>query len=149
MNNYYDYFDVMITANKKEILLAYENKITKYNNLKSLSNMQMNEIRILKKGLYILTNDELREKYNKKLFNIPIPENQNNLQSLDAVFNIDNSWMKTVNVDDSNNRKNSDTNVLGNRIFSLTDLNKQNFSTDSEIFLRKQQCGREDKTKLL
>jgi hypothetical protein len=143
MNNYYNYFDVKETATTKEIILAYENKITKYNNLKTLSDVQMNELKLLRKGLYILSNDELREKYNKKLFNIPVAENHDEISSLDTVFNIDNSWMKTVNVEES--RKNVEPNVLGNRIFSLSDLNKSNFCTDSEIFLRKQQCGREEK----
>ena len=150
MNNFYDYFEVMHNANINEILLAYENKITKYNNLNSLTNKQVNEIKLLKKGLYILSNNNLREKYDKKLNNIsenniPIPENDNELQSFDTVFNVDNAWMKTFDFDENKGRKNIETNILNNRVFSLSDMNKQKIPTDTEIFLRKQQCGREEK----
>jgi hypothetical protein len=144
MNNYYEYFEILETANKNEIILAYENKIAKYNNLKTLSDIQINELKLLRKGFYILSNDELREKYNKKLLKIPVPENHDEISSLDSVFNIDNSWMKTINIDDSK-KKNGDINILGNRVFSLSDLNKPSYSTDSDIFLRKQQSCREEK----
>jgi DnaJ-class molecular chaperone len=160
MNNFYDYFEVMENASTKEIILAYENKITKYNNLVSLTETQINEIKLLKKGLYILTNKKLREKYDLKLITtniqvadiqedvttfIPVADNHEEVASFDTVFNVDNSWMKSIESNESNSRKNSEPNTLGNRIFSLSDLNKKAFSTDTDIFLRKQQCGREDK----
>lgn len=134
--NYYDYLQVSKDANTNEINSAYENKIIKYNNLKSLTDIQINDIKNLKKAVYILTNDRLREKYNKKIIS-PLPENDNELVSFDRLFNVDNSWMKKDNMKEST--------VLEDRIFSLSEFNKKSYSTDSEIFLRKQQCGREEK----
>ncbi len=141
--NYYDYLEVSQDASTNEINSAYENKIIKYNNLKSLTDIQITEIKNLKKALYILTNDRLREKYNKKIIS-PLPENDNELVSFDRLFNVDNSWMKKDNNNINKDNKKEST-VLENRIFSLSEFNKKSYSTDSEIFLRKQQCGREEK----
>lgn len=147
MNNFYDYFEIMKTASMKEVILAYENKITKYNNLVSFTQEQINEIKLLKKGLYILTNKKLREKYDKKIENLnitsnePSAGNENEFQSFDNLFNVDNSWMKNVEL---NNTKNIDPNKLESRIFSLSSMNKKSFSPDSELLLRKKKQGREE-----
>ena len=37
MNNFYELFEVFPSASTKEIIMGYENKITKYNNIKKLS----------------------------------------------------------------------------------------------------------------
>lgn len=78
MENYYELLEVLYSASQKEIMMAYENKITKYNNLRQLNRNQIEEIKVLKTALYILTNQELRNKYNKimgikNISNIKIP----------------------------------------------------------------------------
>jgi DnaJ-class molecular chaperone len=78
MENYYELLEVLHSASQKEIMMAYENKITKYNNLRQLNRNQIEEIKLLKAALYILTNQELRNKYNKimgikNISNIKIP----------------------------------------------------------------------------
>ena len=41
--NYYNLFEIHPHSSSKQILLAYENKITKFNNLYSLEQEQVNE----------------------------------------------------------------------------------------------------------
>ncbi len=179
IENFYNLFEVMSSASTNEILLSYENKITKYNNIKKLSKQQIHEIKMLKTGLYILTNSKLRDKYNsiiksisnnttqinqiketKKLKhkqtksnNEPSAVNQTSDLTLDELFNVDNSWMNKIETQDNNinNRKSKlETNTLGDRIFSMSTYNKRpGFSSDCEIELRKPQQGREDKSKSL
>jgi hypothetical protein len=132
--------------------------------LKNLSKSEINEIKLLKSGLYILTNDELRNKYDIvmgfkqrndpksiQIF-VPEPENFNHEDTLDSLFNVDNSWMKNheINMDNGSRRlKNNNHNVINNRVFSLSDLNKRpGFSSQFESELRKPQQGREDKSEL-
>lgn len=168
MSNFYELFEVLSNASTKEIIMAYENKITKYNNIKKLSKEQIYEIKMLKIGLHILINPKLRDKYNlsiknpinkqnqnesKKLSkpnNEPMAINSTNDDSLDSLFNIDNSWMKDVNINpdtaQSNKKNNFDTNI-GDRVFSLSNFNKRpGFSSDFEAELRKPLQGREDKS---
>ncbi len=172
LEDFYNLFEVMSSASTREIIMSYENKITKYNNLKKLSKQQIYEIKLLKSGLYILTNNELRNKYNriikntkpvksikstksnkKSNNNVPCADNQTNDLTLDELFNVDNSWMKKIDTNDKdkeiNNRKSKlETNTLGDRIFSMSTYNKRpGYSSDCEIELRKPQQGREDKSK--
>lgn len=168
MNNFYKMFEIPPIASSKEIIMAYENKITKYNNTNKLSKEQIYDIKMLKIGLHILINPKLRKKYNlsiknsnnkishednikiNKPANEPMALNYVNDNSLDSLFNVDNSWMKNININSesvqSNKKNNFDTNI-GNRVFSLSNLNKRpGFSTDFETELRKPLQGREDKT---
>jgi len=161
MENFYELFEVIPSASIKEIMLSYENKITKFNNIHKLSQKQIYEIKLLKSGLYILLNPELRYKYNIYLENKrkqlrqsnqePVAINQQNDLTLDELFNVDNTWMKNMDKntdnDDSKSRKTKfETNVLGDRIFSMSQYQKRpGFSTDNEIELRKPMQGREEK----
>ena len=185
INNFYKLFDVLQNASTKEIIMAYENKITKYNNIEKLSNEQVYNIKMLKIGLYILINPKLRKKYNEtttinnnankpkdneykevnkpdkpnkpnkpnksdKPDNEPIAINSLNDDTLDSLFNVDNSWMNKVNVNSessqTNKKNNFDTNI-GDRVFSLSDINKRpGFSADFESDIRKPMQGREDKS---
>jgi hypothetical protein len=174
MNNFYELFDVQPNASYKQIIMGYENKITKYNNLTKLTKEQIYNIKMLKIGLHILINPNLRAKYNKLLIgqadnkagnkpgnkadnklgnkpdNEPIALNAGNDDNLDLLFNIDNSWMKQVNINlessQANKKNNFETNI-GDRIFSLSNFNKRpGFSTDFEAELRKPLQGREDKS---
>ena len=63
--NYYELFEIPFSASTKQIVMAYENKITKFNNLMKLSNEQITEIKILKVGLFVLLNIQLRNNYDK------------------------------------------------------------------------------------
>ncbi len=155
--NYYDLFEIHSHASSKQILLAYENKITKFNNLHSLTREQINEIKLLKVGLFVLLNSELRNTYDKiigikkgqKETSEPVAGNSNIPDSLDSLFNVDNSWMKTTEKkSDSSGRKGrNESNMLGDRIFSLSEFNKRpGFSSDFETELRKPQQGRIDKS---
>ena len=183
INNFYKLFEILPNASNKEIIMAYENKITKYNNIKKLSNEQINDIKILKIGLHVLITPNLRKKYNKS-FNIsnkhdkvdsdPIALNSGNDDkntfekkqsffpndtptkyeflpqnvshsddSLESLFNVDNTWMKDINI----NKKNNFDRNIGDRVFSLSNINQRpGFSSDFEAELRKPLQGREDKS---
>ncbi len=157
--NYYELFEIPFSASAKQVLMAYENKITKFNNLRNLSQEQINEIKLLKVGLFILVNSELRNNYDKiigikksnqhVIDNEPVAGNANIPDSLDSLFKVDNSWMKTTDqkTDNSGRKGRNDSNVLGDRIFSLSEFNKRpGFSSDFETQLRKPQQGRIDKS---
>lgn len=125
MDNYYNLFNINSNASKKDIINGYNTKISIYNYFKSLSQTQINEIKVLKKGLYILTTPELKQKYDDKLFN------SNNI---DVVFNIDNSWMKQYNIKNMENKKEIN---FSSRVFSLSNLNKKpDFPSDIDTLLR-------------
>lgn len=181
INNFYKLFEILPNASNKEIIMAYENKITKYNNIKKLSNEQINDIKMLKIGLHVLITPNLRKKYNKS-FNIsnklnidkydkvesdPIALNSGNEithtkyeflpqnishsdETLESLFNVDNTWMKDINISldaTQTNKKNNFDRNIGDRIFSLSNINQRpGFSSDFEAELRKPLQGREDKS---
>lgn len=145
--NYYELFGINLKSNQTEILSAYKNKINKFKNSNRLDNNQIIEIKFLKKGLYILLNKKLRSNYDKilGLNKGPLPMNEEIEDSLDTVFNIDNSWMNQKNLKSKNDKKN-ENNMIGDRIFSLSSLQKKpGYSTNDEIYLRKPSQGRIDK----
>ena len=159
-SNYYEIFEIPYSASPKQIILAYENKITKFNNVVVLNQEQINEIKLLKVGLFVLVNLELRNLYNKVIGikrepnkaieqTEPVAGNQDTSNSLDSLFNVDNTWMKSNNTkpDNSGRKEKNGSNALGDRIFSLSEFNKRpGFSSDFEIELRKPQQGRTDKS---
>ena len=165
--NFYELFEIRSNSSTKEIIMAYENKITKFNNIDKLSNKQIQEIKQLKIGIYILINQKLRNKYNilLKLNNEdnklsdkePCAVNHENIDSLDSLFNIDNSWIKnndsinnSINNDNTGRKSKNENNMLGDRVFSLSKLNKRpGYSSDFEIELRNSSQGRIDKTEAL
>jgi hypothetical protein len=149
--NYYRLFGISSESRQIDILLAYKNKINKFNNINRFDNNQILEIKLMKKGLYILLNKKLKFKYDKMLsLNVepinnvePMPMNEDINESLDSVFQIDNSWMdqKKIKID-----KKTDNNIIGDRIFSLSNLQKKpGYSTNDEIFLRNPSQGRVEK----
>jgi DnaJ-class molecular chaperone len=179
--NYYELFEIINTSSTKQIIKAYQNKIMNYNN-ENLSQIQMNEIKILKIGLYILITPDLRIIYDH-LLNDELKCNQeNNKQisispvelgdtqdvssfkteytegnSLDALFNIDNTWKDKITINTSNdNEKESGykktqnkTDIITNRIFSMAEFNKKpDFPSDFETELRKPLQGRVEKKQL-
>jgi len=67
MYNFYEYLNISNTAEVLDIILAYKNKILSYNQCDNFTERQIYEIKILKIALYILTNKNLRKKYDKLL----------------------------------------------------------------------------------
>lgn len=154
--NFYDFFEIKPSSRSKEILNAYKNKISKFRNIANLNSEQISEIKFLKQCLYILLNKNLRLKYNniigiksnKNNFkNEPLAMNYENNDSLDNVFNVDNSWMNNhPSKNDKDKKDKNDSHLLGDRIFSLSNLQKKpGYSTDNEIDLRIPLQGRIDK----
>jgi DnaJ-class molecular chaperone len=146
--NYYNLLEINNISNQTEILNAYQNKIKKFRNRNRYDNSEIFEIKLLKKGLYILTNQKLKLKYDNTigLTNNIGPEASNNdsTDNLDSVFNIDNTWMDTHKL--TANVKKNELNNIGDRIFSLSSLNKKpGYSTNDEINLRKPLQGRVEK----
>jgi len=129
-----------------------------WHDLKILNEQQIHEIKLLKKGLYILFNPVLKQKYNlyiNKLNTNSEPNADNHVDNvdMDSLFNVDNAWMKnsnnqTNNTDQINGRKNKlEHNNIGDRVFSMSTYNKRpGFSSDFECELRKPAQGRIDKT---
>ncbi len=162
MMNYYELFEIPFSASSKQIIMAYENKITKFNNLMKLSQEQVNEIKLLKVGLFILINEKLRNNYNRVIglkkhetkshefvSSEPVAGNSNLQDSLDSLFSVDNSWMKNqeTNKSDTGRKGRNEINMIGDRVFSLSEFNKRpGFSSDFETELRKPQQGRIDKS---
>jgi hypothetical protein len=160
MNNFYELFEILPNASIKQIIMGYENKITKYNNLKKLTKEQVYEIKKLKIGLHILINPNLRKKYNDSVkqsepINLnkqsepsePQAINSGSDDTLDSLFNIDNSWMEKINNESTQLSKRKLDINSNDRVFSLSELNKRpGFSSDFESELRKPLQGREDKS---
>ena len=150
---YYTFFDLPYTASTKQIINAYGNKISKFNNITNLSINEINEIKMLKSGLFVLTHRKLRKIYDKiidvKKISVPVAPNFDMEDSLDTLFNIDNSWINQNVIEEETKNKKSkfESNALGDRIFSLSHYNKRpGFSSDFETELRKAQQGRTDKS---
>ncbi len=157
-NNFYKLLEISSHASKKEIILGYQNKITKFNNISKLSNDQISDIKMLKIALYVLLNYRLRQKYDNYIKSEKITEtcekepsamNQNEDESLDSLFNVDNTWMNNQQktTDNSLRRNKFENNSIGDRVFSMSHLNKRpGYSSDFEIEIRKPLQGREDKS---
>ena len=179
--NYYELFEIINTSSTNQIIKAYQSKIINYNN-ENLSQIQMNEIKILKMGLYILLTTDLRIIYDH-LLNDQLKCNQENNEkisispaelediqggssfkteyaeenSLDALFNIDNTWKDKITINTSNNdekdsgykKTQNKTDIITNRIFSMAEFNKKpDFPSDFETELRKPLQGRVEKKQL-
>lgn len=175
--NYYELFEILNTATTKQIIKAYQNKIINYNNDK-LSQTQINEIKLLKMGLYILMNTELRIIYDQLLTNQLTPplnneysnENHDSVpnavlnntsiegNTLDSLFNIDNTWRdKDIQkyTNDNNDtsvgykKTQNKTNIITNRIFSMAEFNKKpDFPSEFETELRRPLQGRIEKNQI-
>jgi hypothetical protein len=120
MFNYYKLFNLKNDCKSCDIINTYKIIITKFNN-KKLCEEDINFIKNLKKGLYILLNDELRTKYNKLLEK----ENKIILSANDEIdINLDLLFSNNNNVPETDKyhnikKKSKETNVelINNRIF--------------------------------
>ena len=68
INYYYQILELKYDATEKEINESYKNKIKKYFNLPFLNENQKVEIKELKKAKFILSNNDLRKKYDSIIF---------------------------------------------------------------------------------
>ena len=136
IDNYYEIFNISKDASRDDIIIAYKNKINKFN-INKLSDEDIYNIKLLKTGLYIFLNYDLKKNYDKKLNDDTLNNtsfvnntnfNENNIESL---FNLDNSWMENITNDNHQKKKNIDIN-MSNRVFDLSFINKQ-ISLDDEI----------------
>jgi hypothetical protein len=66
-NNFYKHLGIEYSTTNNDILNAYEYKISAFHNKDILSDDDIQEIKMLKIALYILTHHQLRFKYNKLL----------------------------------------------------------------------------------
>ena len=138
MINYYELLNVSPIDEVYDINLAYKIKINKYN-YNNLSNNDMHEIKLLKKARYVLTNPELKYKYDYLLYksnhsqsgpissepptNIPLPENDaDNNNDLNSVFNVDNKWMQNNEFINNKQDNKLDNKLINGRIFDLSDI---------------------------
>jgi DnaJ-class molecular chaperone len=101
INYYYKILELNYNATEEEINDAYKNKIKKYFNLPFLNDNQKIEIKELKKAKFILSNNDLRKKYDSIIFQ-EIEEN-NKLKEKDTL----------------NKKEKLDSEMMGNRVFSM------------------------------
>lgn len=147
MENFYKLFNISTTSSITEIMAAYQQNISKYNNLPFINDEQSKKIKELKKGLYILTNSNLKKLYDDKLNsqnNINEIKCANSLEdddtTLDALFT-----SKTLITNNISDTPKLDNNLLGNRIFSLSHMNKTPKLDEFSLELRKPLTGRLEK----
>ena len=113
MENYYDTLDIDKNSNSKEIEEAYKKKINDYKNLSYLTDDKIKQIKKFKKAYFILSNNELRDKYDKILSKHILSEQKNNIE------------------------QKYNNHLIGERIFSLSTIqNKKSKNFDSENNLR-------------
>jgi DnaJ-class molecular chaperone len=150
MEDFYKLFNLSTSSSLTEIMSAYQTQISKYNNLTYISDTQAKQIKEFKRGLYILTNPNLKKIYDEKLFSqnntneIKCANIDENETSLDTLFSC-NSLLSNKN---NNNSETTDTDkhILGERIFSLSHMNKIPELNNFSLELRKPLTGRINKT---
>jgi DnaJ-class molecular chaperone len=150
MENFYKLFNISTNSSLTEIMAAYQQNISKYNNLPFISDEQSKKIKELKRGLYILTNPNLKELYDKKLNNSSNTKQINEIKcansndeetDFESLF----SSKTLINTNDKLETSKLDNNILGNRIFSLSHMNKTPKLDDFSLDLRKPLTGRIEK----
>ena len=67
MENYYDILELTNDCTYDEILISYKKKIKKFNNLPYLTNDSIQKIKSLKRALFVLTDSNLINLFNKIL----------------------------------------------------------------------------------
>lgn len=98
---YYKILELKYDTTEKDIYESYNNKIKKYLNLPFLNETQKAEVKELKKAKFVLSNTELRRKYNSIIF-----------QEADEV-------KKGTEKDTLNKKEKLDSQLMGNRIFNM------------------------------
>lgn len=161
MDNFYEIFNINYFAPIQEINIAYKKHMLKYKN-KEIKEEDIFEIKKLKTGYYILSNETLRKKYNKLLIknkNIVDKKNdtfvdndlnsnlESNLQSslqssdlmdFDTAFSKDNTNYIEMTKNDNKKSKKNNNNFISDRIFSLNQLH--NLPTIPTQIMKPVQC---------
>jgi len=147
MENFYKIFNISATCSITEIMAAYQHNISKYNNLSFISDENAKKIKELKKGLYILTNPNLKKLYDEKLNNLQMNEIKcsNSIDDKETLESLFSSQLLINTNNDKLEASNNDNNLLGNRIFSLSHMNKIPKLDDFSLELRKPLTGRLEK----
>jgi len=112
---YYKILELKYDTSEKEIYYSYNNKIKKYLNLPFLNETQKNEVKELKKAKFILSNSELRKKYNN------------------IIFQEASESKKLTDKDTLNKKEKLDSQLMGNRVFSMIGIispPQQNYNID-------------------
>jgi DnaJ-class molecular chaperone len=146
MENFYKIFNISTMCSLTEIMAAYQQNISKYNNLPFISDENAKKIKELKKGLYILTNPNLKKIYDDKLNNLEVNEIKC-ANSIDDESNFDSLFNSKTLLGNNTNGSKLDNNLLGNRIFSLSHMNKTPELNEFNLELRKPLTGRPEKIK--
>ncbi len=108
-NDFYSIIGCKVKSSKEEVLQKYKEKIKKYEELLEYDQKTKNDIKLLKTAKYVLTDDDLREKYDSMLENNYL-EDQNDIRmSFD-----DNN---TASRRDFKLEQNEKSDALSNRIF--------------------------------
>lgn len=100
MENYYRILDIDRDSSIDKIKEAYKNKIKKYNHKDNLSEKDLKSIKDLKTAKFILTNEELRDKYDEKLSKKNFENEKNKIE------------------------KKYNNHLIGQRVFSLLNVQK-------------------------
>ena len=140
----YDVLEVHMGSTKKEIIEQYKNKIESYSNKiregVRLGEEELWEVKLLKISKYVLTNPELREKYNVSRIINSTEEDEQSQHSQNNDSNIQNTnpHNKYLDYDNGNvsSRKDNSLNLdqLSNRQFERFD--HQNFDLTKDRMLR-------------
>jgi DnaJ-class molecular chaperone len=69
IENCYEMLEISTNFSNEELEQAYELKIGKYNNLPFLTDVMKHEVKQIKIAYYILSNDKLKNNYNKTILN--------------------------------------------------------------------------------
>jgi DnaJ-class molecular chaperone len=162
MKNYYELLDIPYNASITQIRSAYQFNISQFNNLPFFTDENIAQVKEYKKALYILSNSNLRQLYNIKLeasiqnnvdkeeFNYePEVQGANTFDTFDTFDKTLNSSNIIGDIDSKNAseiKKNKlNANIIGERIFSLSHLNKIPVLNDFHLKLRKPENGRIEK----
>ncbi len=113
-NDFYSIIGCKIKSSKEEIIKSYKERIKKYEEETEYNQQTKNEIKLLKTAKFVLTNDNLREKYNNIIQNNYL-ENQNELR-----INFDDN--NTASRRDFKLEQNEKSDALSNRIFERFDF---------------------------
>lgn len=152
MENFYKLFNISTNSSLTEIMAAYQHNISKYNNLPFISDEQSKKIKELKRGLYILTNPNLKKLYDEKLNSscntkqideIKCANSNDEETDFESLFS--SKTLINTNLNDKLETSKLDNNILGNRIFSLSHMNKTPKLDDFSLDLRKPLTGRVEK----
>jgi DnaJ-class molecular chaperone len=67
MKDYYEILCINNNASEDQIYEAYRNKISQFNHLPFHTPKMISEIKLLKEALYVLSNEDRKNKYDNKI----------------------------------------------------------------------------------